>query len=236
MGELGTRASGRPHLEVVEVCGLRRWRAKRRLRNPLDSCIVMHKYRVHEGAPMHVSSETLAIAASISLLVFVLLSAVDGIYIHLIRLRLHARPESWREHVWHTGRAILFPPILAGIFSAMTGGLLLWAGVVFVLLDQVCELLDVFSESKSRAGIGGLGSFEYALHGTLTTARAAGIALSLAARPAAAWALSAPLVISELPGAWGIVVRQLIPGAVIAAGIHAWLAVKHRPRPATVRA
>lgn len=177
---------------------------------------------------MHESSGALLAISSGLLLAFAALSAVDGIYIHLVRLRLHARPGSWREHAWHTGRAILFAPIVVALFGVVSGGLLLWAGIALVVLDQALELLDMASEKRSREALGGLGSLEYVVHVTLTTFRTAAIALSLAARPVAAYALDAPLVVGSLPGPWGLLVAQLVPGAVAVAAVHVWLAVRHR--------
>ena len=61
--------------------------------------------------PQHVHQHTqkarpmidpsLANAAAVLLAVFAALAAVDGLYIHLWRLRLHARPETRREHWLH---------------------------------------------------------------------------------------------------------------------------------------
>lgn len=177
---------------------------------------------------MHESSETLLTISSALLLVFAALSAVDGIYVHLVRLRLHAHPSSWTEHLWHTGRALLFAPILLSLFAVVSGGALLWAGIALVVVDQALELLDTTSERQSRAPLGGLGTFEYVLHITLTTVRTAAIALALAARPAAAFALGAPSVLAPLPGWWGTAVAQLVPGAVLVAMLHVALAVRHR--------
>ena len=81
---------------------------------------------------------------------------------------------------------------------------------------------------QSAAALGGLGTFEYVLHILLTTLRTAAIAVGLAARPAAAWSLSAPNVLGELPGFWGVAVLQLVPGAVVIALLHVGLAVRHR--------
>lgn len=177
---------------------------------------------------MHESLEALLSVASALLLGFTALSAVDGIYIHLVRLRLHAHPSSWTEHVWHTGRALLFAPILLTLFTVVSGGARLWAGIGLVVLDQALELLDTTSERSSRAPMGGLGTFEYVLHVTLTTLRTAAIALTLAARPASAYSLDAPHVVAELPGVWAFLVAQLVPGAVLAAALHVVLAVRHR--------
>jgi hypothetical protein len=177
---------------------------------------------------MHDLNDTLLTVSSALLLAFAALSAVDGVYIHLVRLRLHARPASWTEHVWHTGRALLFAPILLSLFTHVTGGALLWAGVALLVVDQALELLDTTSENQSRASLGGLGTFEYVLHILLTTLRTAAIAVGLAARPAAAWSLSAPHVLRELPGFWSVAVLQLVPGAMLIALVHVVLAVRHR--------
>lgn len=177
---------------------------------------------------MHESSGALLAISSALVVAFAMLSAVDGIYIHLIRLKLHAQPSSWSEHLWHTGRSLLFAPILLSLFTVVSGGALLWTGIALVVVDQALELLDTTSEKASRAVMGGLGSFEYVLHVTLTTLRTGAIALALAARPASAYALGAPFVVGELPGSWSALVWQLVPGAALVAAAHVWLAVRHR--------
>ncbi len=178
------------------------------------------------------SSSPLLFVSTALLLVFVLLSAVDGIYLHLIRYRLHAQPSSWREHLWHTGRAILFTPILLLVFVEQTGGALLYAGLAVVALDQGLELLDLLDENESRAPMGGLSTLEYVLHVVITTFRTGALALALAARPASAWSLDA--VSTPLPEPLSTVLWQLVPGAVIIAAVHVWLAWKHAPRPVPV--
>ena len=167
--------------------------------------------------------------ATVLLLLFVGLSLVDGIYIHLWRLRLHARPESYREHLWHTARAILFAPTVLLLFAAPTAGAVLWIGIALFAVDEVVEILDVVEERPSRASIGGLSSPEYAVHVILVTLRVAAVALVLASRPAEAWSLDAPTVLGAHPETIAMLVTQLVPGAVLAAGLHVWLAWRHRP-------
>jgi hypothetical protein len=144
---------------------------------------------------MH-STPTIALVV---LALFSGLSAVDGLYLHLYRLRLHARPASWNEHVWHTARSILFVPMVLALFATRSGGLLLWFGVGVVVVDQIFEGLDAASERASRAALGGLGTFEYSLHLALTTLRAAALTAACLSRPAGAWSLDAPLVLEALP-------------------------------------
>lgn len=163
------------------------------------------------------------VAASTSLLVvFALFAAVDGLYLHLWRYRLHERQESQREHWLHTVRGLLFPGILATLFLAPPRGGVLWLGLALVALDQAVELWDMLSERDSRASLGGLSSFEYALHVLLTTVRVAAITLALAAVPAEGWLLGAPPVPGH-PAAVRAVVEGLLPGALVLAGLHVLL-------------
>lgn len=181
-------------------------------------------------AHVHASPEALAHAATILLLIVATLAPVDGVYIHLIRLKLHARPESWSEHVWHTLRTLLFLPATYALFGVVSGGPLLWGGIALAFIDQVVEVVDMASEKESRASVGGLSSFEYILHGMLTFLRSAAIALSLASRPLAAFSWNAPSVIAALDEPYGWLVRQLYPGAIVLALVHVWLAFRHRPQ------
>lgn len=182
-------------------------------------------------------SPHLVLASTLLLLAFVHLSVVDGLYLHLWRYRLHARAESQREHWLHTARAVLFPPILAALFLAPPRGAVLWLGLALVALDQGVELLDTFSERDSRAALGGLGSFEYSLHGVLTTLRAGALALALAAVPPEAWSPWAPGVPGhEHPAIVRAAVELLLPGAIVAAVVHVWLGCRGSAKPACRRA
>lgn len=131
------------------------------------------------------------------LVLFLLVATADGIYFHLWKYRLYARRESLYEHQLHTVRAFLFIPIVFFLYFANFGGIALWAGVFFVALDLIVEMLDVFCENDSRAALGGLTSLEYAAHVAATTFRIASLTLILAAKPLSAWSLSAPIVLSE---------------------------------------
>jgi hypothetical protein len=138
--------------------------------------------------------ETLSI---IFLILFAAVAAVDGIYYHLLKYRLFERKESIFEHRLHTVRAFLFIPIVYLLFYGDFSGLLLWAGLIFVGADLIVELVDVFSENDSRAGIGGLTSAEYAAHVTATTFRIAALSFAIAAKPLAAWSLTGEVAVYE---------------------------------------
>ena len=149
-----------------------------------------------------------AVIACLALLAFIAL--IDGVGVHLVRERLHRRPESRTEHLLHTGRAFLFPPILFFFF----GGAGFSLGIVFLALDQVLEVADMAIERRSRAYSGGLRTSEYLLHGTALTLRGAAIAFSVAA------ATPSPAVVSF--------VELLLPGAILGAILHVVLMVPFR--------
>lgn len=171
----------------------------------------------------------LANAAAVLLAAFTVLAAFDGLYIHLWRLRLHARPETRREHWLHTIRALLFPPVLLGLFAVPTGGVLLWVVLAAAALDLAAGLWDVAIERDSRAALGGLGTAEYVVHVAATMVHSGALALVLAARPGAAWSLAAPLVLdTPMPGFSAALAWNLLPGAVVLGLLHVWLGIRGR--------
>jgi hypothetical protein len=163
------------------------------------------------------------LAAVVSLVGFAALSAIDGIYVHLVRFRLHTRPASFGEHLLHTGRAILFVPLLLTVFGGV-GGALLWVGLGTLAVDQALEMADTIVEPRSRAGLGGLTSGEYVLHITLSSLRAAAIAFALAGRPSAAWSTSALAASPDMP-LLAATADMLLPGALLVGALHVALAV-----------
>jgi hypothetical protein len=167
----------------------------------------------------------LYLPSSAALLVFLILGAVDGIYLHLWRYRLYARPASKREHLYHTIAAVTFAATLPTVFLWETGGLLLWTGVLLIGADLVVSLADMLAESDSRADLGGLSRGEYVLHMVIMTAKGSAISLALAARPGAAWALDAPWLLEPLPAFATVVGWQALPGAVAIGALHLWLCI-----------
>jgi hypothetical protein len=175
---------------------------------------------------MHVM---LIAAATVLLLVFAALAAIDGVVIHLLCLRLHARERSWGEHVWHTASAVLFAPILVTVFLAPTAGVTLWVGVALLLLLYVVEIFDVQAERASRAELGGLGRSELALHVGAVVTRTLATVLALASRPLEAWSIGATSSAGPYPGWVGEAVSALVPGSLLVAAAHVALAWRHRP-------
>ena len=121
-------------------------------------------------------------AAAVLLSLFALAALVDAIWFHLFANRLFARPESRYEHLLHTIHAALFPVIIALLFLKPA----FWPAVVVIAIDFAVELLDVICERRSRASLGGLSTPEYVVHAIGIGSFAAGVALALAAKPAAA--------------------------------------------------
>jgi hypothetical protein len=162
-------------------------------------------------------------ARRLFLMIFGAVAAVDGLYLHLWKYRLYARPESLREHKLHTAQGALFAPVVFFLFYEDFGGLALWTGVLFLAFEQLVEILDVLDERDSRASLGGLSSTEYALHAVAIMARTAAVALALAAKPLSAWSIDAPLMTG--PGhEWASSVGlQMLVGNLLVVGLHLWL-------------
>jgi hypothetical protein len=165
----------------------------------------------------------LYLPSTAALLVFLILGAVDGLYLHLWRYRLYARPGSKREHLYHTIAAVTFAATMPAVFLWETGGLLLWTGVLLIGADLVVSLTDMLAENDSRADLGGLSRGEYVLHMVIMTAKGSALSLALAARPETAWAFDAAWILQPLPGFAAFVGWQALPGAVAIGTLHVWL-------------
>ena len=168
-------------------------------------------------------TEHLLSAATVFLMIFGFVAAFDGLYLHLWKYRLYARPESLREHKLHTIQGILFIPVIFFLFYKDFGGWALWAGVLFIAIEQVVEIMDVLDERDSRASLGGLSSTEYAVHVIAITARTVAIALALAAKPLSAWSLDAPLLAGPEHAMASSTALQMIAGNVLVVALHLWL-------------
>lgn len=158
------------------------------------------------------------------LIVFAVLSLLDGVYLHLIVYRLPEHSESKFEHLTHTLRAILFLPIILTTFYWNLSGPMLLFSTAIIIVDLIIEAIDVISERRSRKNIGGLSDGEYLLHVTLTTMRVAAITLFLASKPRDAWFSS--LSLPSYPDLVRTVVWNLIPGAVIIIILHMALIIQ----------
>jgi hypothetical protein len=166
--------------------------------------------------------EALFDVSAVALALFSVPAAIDGIYLHLWKFRLHARPETEIEHGLHTLHAILFVPMLVLLLAGHTAGLLLWLGIAAVLANLAIIVWDVLEERSSRLFQGGLPQFELVLHVVVVLLQAAAIALSVAARPEGAWALDAVATAEQLAAAQSAytLVHFLLPGSIAMVALH----------------
>lgn len=170
--------------------------------------------------------EQLMNTAAIFLMIFGAVAAIDGLYLHLWKYKLYARPESLYEHKMHTAQAFLFIPVVFLLFYKNVGGWLLWVAVAFVLIEFVVEMMDVLEENQSRASLGGLTSTEYAIHVVAITVRTVAIALVFAAKPLSAWSLSSPSILAEQFQMANNTGLKMMIGNVIVGALHIWLMQK----------
>ena len=161
-------------------------------------------------------SSSVDLVGAVALLGFAALSFVDGVWLHLLRFRLHERRESRREHLIHTGRAVLFPMLLATLFIPSWPSLPLWLGLAVLAADQALELIDMAIERASRSASGGLGSGEYVVHGLAITLRsvAVGAALLLHAND------------TPFAGLLSQLATWLLPGSIVVALVHVALVLR----------
>lgn len=159
--------------------------------------------------------------STLLLLVFLILSFVDGFYLHLWKYRLHERMESIYEHKTHTIRALLFVPMLILVYAINSAGPLLILALAIILLDFFAEVADALSERESRSWQGGLTKWEYLLHIMLTSFRVSSLVLILAAKPIQAWSFSSPMILSvPYPALTTTLAHNFIPGTILMAALH----------------
>ncbi|MBL9100873.1 MAG: hypothetical protein JNL82_07940 [Myxococcales bacterium] len=150
---------------------------------------------------------------------FLFVAAIDGFYYHLHKFRLWAHPDTWAEHVFHTARAVLTPPILWALYVAKGPSLALAA--MLVGLDVVATVLDVRAEPDSRRRFGGLPRGEFLVHVVATLLHVAALAT----------AFTAGWLGDEVPTtpAFGVLAYALVLGSSVAAVQHVALAVRGAP-------
>jgi hypothetical protein len=165
------------------------------------------------------SIDPVAVAATVLLLSFAAIAGIDGVYIHLWRLRLHARAASYAEHLWHTASAVLTVPTVLILFVMPAHGGLLWTGLGLLALTHVVEVFDVRAERSSRRALGGLSRFELSMHISAVATRAAAVVTVLVAPPSA---LVASAGLAVVVGAAGVALLHIVLAV-------AWCPVCRRP-------
>jgi hypothetical protein len=154
------------------------------------------------------------------LALFAVTAMIDGVYLHLWRYRLYARPEARLEHVIHTVRAILFVPALWWVFVGNTSGGLLWLGIGAIVVDFVVQILDTRIEADSRSFQGGLPRAELSIHIIAAVSHFALIVTSLLARPAEAFARHVPIEGAVPTFVAESALAVFLGGAVMMAALH----------------
>ncbi len=92
------------------------------------------------------------------------LAAIDVLYFHIYKFRLHAHRASQLETVTHLMRALLFGIAAFLLTHHEPHGAWFWAITGLVAADFLNNLADVILEPKSRAALGGLPPLEYVIH------------------------------------------------------------------------
>ena len=171
--------------------------------------------------------EMALLTACVLLTLFAGLAFYDGLYLHLLRYRLYARPESRTEHILHTIRALLFPPLLYFLYLS-PGPVGFLVGIALVLADVLTLGADAYLEKDSRAFMGGLPRWEYILHLFVNGLHFASIAVWLLLK--VRLAATGPAIVPVLPATNGYqlltsLAWNLLPGAVVLGIVHLLLLV-----------
>jgi hypothetical protein len=159
--------------------------------------------------------------------VYASLAAVDGLWLHLWRYRLHRHAR--REHAIHTLRAMLFPGVVVLLLMGWTTGPLLWCGTLMALVDLAVVAWDAAVETRTRDFQHGLPAGEAALHTLLQALHATVLVAAMAARPWSAWTLSATAEPGPGMPATVLFIGVLV-GSVMVAVVHAVLLRSPHPR------
>lgn len=129
--------------------------------------------------------------AAVCMVIFTTIAAVDGLYYHLYKYRLHERPQSRLEHQLHTANVVLFVPQVFLLFWMQPHGLWLWLALATFLCSLVVEFFDVLCEPASRRDLGGLTGLEYLLHFMMAGLRFGAVVPLFVTAPTADWLMSA---------------------------------------------
>lgn len=164
-----------------------------------------------------------AFVLAIALLtVFVVLALFDGLYLHIIRYKLHEHKESRNEHISHTIRAILFPVILYALYLGNSDEAF-YFGMLLVMIDILVLGIDAYMEKESRAFMGGLPRWEYILHLMVNGFHFASIAVFIVIK--VKLNENGVVLIHEFQHIpqyqfFIFIVKQLIPGAILMGLLH----------------
>jgi hypothetical protein len=161
--------------------------------------------------------------AAVCLILFTAIAGIDGLYFHIYRYRLFRRPASRYEHKLHTINAVLFVPLVAGLFCIAPSGLFLWLVLGLFALSFIVEILDVICEPASRRDLGGLTGSEYLMHFLMAALRVGAVAPLLVSTQAADWAIANTHLVQR--PLWLFLLGAYIAGpGIFIAALHLYLA------------
>src|SRR5437879_6213612 len=156
-------------------------------------------------------------AAFYLLLAIGCLGAFDVLYFHIGKCDLQSRPESQREVLWHTCRHLIYALQFIWVANLRPHGAALLALPLLYGADVFVAFSDVWEETKSRRGLGGLPRGEYFMHVVLSVL--VGVYFCCVAN--AVWpdrALAAAVVVSPppVPGLFRALMTLMGAGALVA--------------------
>jgi hypothetical protein len=160
-------------------------------------------------------------------LVYVSLGAVDALWLHLWRYRLHRMAP--QEHRLHTLRTLLMPPVIL-LVAGPGAGVWLWFGVACAIVDLALVAWDAATEHTTRRFQDGLPAGEAALHTVLQALHAVVLVVGVAAKPAEAWR-SGSVPVFSVTDLTGLLLLGLVAGSLAVAALHVWLWLRTRTAP-----
>lgn len=166
-----------------------------------------------------------ALASAACLVAFTLIASIDGLYFHLFRYRLYARPDSRYEHWLHTINAVLFVPLTALLYCAQPLGLWRQLTLALFIVSVLLEVMDVRCEEQSRRSLGGLTTSEYLMHFLMSGLRFGSVVPLLVSGPLGQW-LPEQTALAPRP-LWLLVIGAWLAGpGVLIAGLHIYLGLR----------
>jgi len=131
--------------------------------------------------------ETLSL---LSLLIFCLIGAFDGLYFHYYKYQLHLYKETKLEHYIHGLRGMIFSPIAFIFFVMESSGFILLLGLSLLFIDLILEIFDILVEKESRKNLGGISSGETLCHVFATGFRLLALGFIISKKPLSMFTLS----------------------------------------------
>ncbi len=121
--------------------------------------------------------------ATLSLALFCIIGAFDGLYFHHFKFKLYRYIETKREHYIHGLRGLVFTPIALLFFVFNTSGVLYLVGFAFLALDIGLEIYDILVERDARTIFGGTPIGETLSHIFATLFRVLALGFIIASKP-----------------------------------------------------